>query len=117
MTGAALAAALGLWLLVIAVTPGLRHQLPLRTPVGQAQMHAALDRDAAARLLRDAALRVPGISRAKIRVRRHRIRAQADVCFRDLAAVRAELTAVLQEERDRLALAHPPRIIIRLRQI
>ncbi|WP_306463735.1 DUF6286 domain-containing protein [Streptomyces sp. WAC07061] len=59
-------ALLGLWLILLALTPGLRNQLPLKTP--DAQMRAVLERDAAALLLRDAAMRVPGVSAAKIRV-------------------------------------------------
>ncbi|MER7982771.1 DUF6286 domain-containing protein [Streptomyces sp. NPDC095817] len=116
LTGAAVAAALGLLLLFLALTPGLRHQLPLNAPAGQAQMRAALDRDAAALLLRDAALRVPGISRARVRVRRHRIKARADTRFRDAVEVKNELATALTHERDQLALGRPPRLAIRLRQ-
>lgn len=32
LTGAAVAAALGIWLIVLSLTPGLRHWLPLRSP-------------------------------------------------------------------------------------
>lgn len=113
LTGAAVAAVIGLWLLVVALTPGLRHLLPMRSP---AKQRAQLDRDGAAVLLRDAALRVPGVRTARIRVRRHRILARTDVHFRDPRQVKADLTAVLDDERDRLALSHPPRIVVRVRQ-
>jgi hypothetical protein len=118
LTGAAVTAALGLWLIVLALTPGLRHLLPLRSPAGcpPPALRAALDRDGAAALLRDAAMRVPGVSRARIRVRRHRIKARADVRFRDPRQVRDDLAAVLREERDQLALARPPRLVVRVRQ-
>ncbi|WP_251064835.1 DUF6286 domain-containing protein [Streptomyces sp. ISL-44] len=116
LTGAALTAALGLWLIVLALTPGLRHQLPLNAPAGQCKVRAVLERDAAALMLRDAALRVPGVSRARIRVRRHRIKARADIRFRDVGEVKTDLTAVLHEQRDRLALVHPPRLTVRVRQ-
>ncbi|MBT2511787.1 hypothetical protein J7I98_39700 [Streptomyces sp. ISL-98] len=116
LTGAALTAALGLWLIILALTPGLRHQLPLNTPGGQNPVRAVLDRDAAALLLRDAAMRVPGVSRARIRVRRHWIKARADIRFRDPGEVKTELTTVLREQRDQLALVHPPRITLRVRQ-
>ncbi|WP_327300172.1 DUF6286 domain-containing protein [Streptomyces goshikiensis] len=75
LTGAAVATAVGLWLIVLALTPGLRHQLPLRTPTPG--VRACLDRDGAADLLRDAAMQVPGVSTARIRVRRHRVKARA----------------------------------------
>jgi hypothetical protein len=118
LTGAAVAAALGLWLLVLALTPGLRRQLPLRAPADdQARMRALLDRNGAALLLRDAAMRVPGVSRARVRVRRRRVKVRADVRFRDTAEVTEELTeAVRREERDQLALARPPRPTIRIRR-
>ncbi|MFE9168304.1 DUF6286 domain-containing protein [Streptomyces kebangsaanensis] len=114
LTGAAVAAAVGIWLIVLALTPGLRHWLPLRSPTPG--LRAFLDRDGAADLLRDAAMRVPGVSKARIRVRRHRVKARADVRFRAPRQVKDDLTAVLDEERDRLALARPPRIVVRVRQ-
>ncbi|MFD8006748.1 DUF6286 domain-containing protein [Streptomyces mirabilis] len=114
LTGAAVAAVLGIWLIVLALTPGLRHWLPLRSPAPG--LRASLDRDGAADLLRDAAMRVPGVSTARVRVRRHRVKARADVRFRDPQQVKDDLTAVLDEERDRLVLARPPRIVVRVRQ-
>lgn len=114
LTGAAVAAAVGIWLIVLALTPGLRHWLPLRSPAPW--LRSSLDRSGAADLLRDAAMRVPGVSKARIRVRRHRVKARADVRFRAPQQVKDDLTAVLDEERDRLALARPPRIVVRVRQ-
>ncbi|MET7297042.1 DUF6286 domain-containing protein [Streptomyces griseoloalbus] len=114
LAGAAAAAAAGVWLIVLALTPGLRHWLPLRSPAPG--LRASLDRDGAADLLRDAALRVPGVGAARVRVRRHRVTARADVRFRDPRQVRDDLTAVLDEERDRLALARPPRVVVRVRR-
>ncbi|MGY4997849.1 hypothetical protein [Streptomyces sp. 900105245] len=49
-------------------------------------------------------------------MRRHRILARTDVHFRDPRQVKADLAAVLDDERDRLALSHPPRIVVRVRQ-
>jgi hypothetical protein len=114
LTGAAVAAALGIWLIVLALTPGLRHWLPLRSPAPG--LRASLDRDGAADLLRDAAMRVPGVSTARVRVRRHRVKARADIRFRDPQQVKDDLTAVLDQERDQLVLARPPRIVVRVRQ-
>ncbi|WP_330456017.1 DUF6286 domain-containing protein [Streptomyces sp. NBC_00820] len=117
LTGAAVAAAGGLWLIVLALSPGLRHQLPLRSPAGCSppRLRAALDRDGAAALLRDAALRVSGVSAARVRVRRHRVKVRADVRFRDAREVKNDLTNALDEERERLALARPPRVVVRVR--
>jgi hypothetical protein len=118
LTGAAVAAALGLMLLVLALTPGLRRQLPLRVPADSpGPMRAVLDRKGAALLLRDAAMRVPGISAARVQVRRRQVKVRADVRFRDTAEVEDELTdAVRREGRDQLALARPPRPAVRVRR-
>ncbi|MEW2417834.1 DUF6286 domain-containing protein [Streptomyces sp. NPDC046866] len=111
--GAAVVAVLGLWLILLALTPGLRNQLPLKPP--DARMRAVLDRDAAALLLRDAAMRVPGVSAARIRVFQHRVRARASVRFRPAAEVKSDLVVALREELDRCALAHAPRLKVRVR--
>jgi hypothetical protein len=49
-------------------------------------------------------------------VRRHRVKARADIRFRDPQQVKDDLTAVLDQERDQLVLARPPRIVVRVRQ-
>ncbi|MFJ9348321.1 DUF6286 domain-containing protein [Streptomyces sp. NPDC101237] len=114
LTGAAVAAAAGLWLIVLALTPGLRKWLPLRSPLPG--LRAVLDRNGAADLMRDAGLRVPGVGDARVRMGRHRVTARAYVRFRDPGRVKEDLTAVLDDERDRLALAHPPHIAVRVRR-
>ncbi|MFB6477393.1 DUF6286 domain-containing protein [Streptomyces virginiae] len=111
--GAAVTALIGLWLIILALSPGLRHQLPLETP--DAEMRAVLDREAAELKLRDAAMRVPGVSAAKIRFFQHRVEARADVRFRAPADVKADLLAALREALDRLALARPPSLDVRVR--
>lgn len=117
LTGAAVAAALGLILIVLALSPGMRRRLPLRIPVGRGPVRATLDHVGAAHLLRDAAMRVPGVSRAKVRVRRRRVTVRADVRFRDPRQVRDDLVTVIRYElRDRLALAHTPRLTVRARR-
>ncbi|WP_234020680.1 DUF6286 domain-containing protein [Streptomyces sp. 142MFCol3.1] len=116
LIGGAVAAVLGLWLLVLAFTPGMRRLLPLRTPEGCAEVGAWLNRRGAELLLRDAALRVPGVSRARVRVGRHRVSARADVRFRDPETVRGELAQALHEQCRQLALAHTPRLAVRTRQ-
>nr|WP_202470548.1 DUF6286 domain-containing protein [Streptomyces sp. SID8377] len=115
LIGAAVAVVLGLWLLSLALTPGLRRLLPLRAPDGCAGLRAWLDRRGAELVLRDAAMRVSGVGRAKVRVGRRRVIARAEVRFRDPATVRDDLTHALQEQCRELALAHAPRLAIRLR--
>ncbi|WP_431951971.1 DUF6286 domain-containing protein [Actinacidiphila sp. bgisy167] len=115
LLGAAVAVLLGLWLLFLALTPGLRRMLPLRAPDGCSGLQAWLDRRGAELVLRDAAMRVPGIARAKVRVGRRRIIAWAEVRFRDPETVREDLTQALRDQCRQLALAHAPRLAIRLR--
>ncbi len=95
ITGAAVAAALGLWLLALALTPGLRQVLPLRP--GPGRIRAGLDRDAAALVLRDRALEVPGVRAVRVAVSRRRAKVRADSHFRELADVRRDLDTVLDE--------------------
>ncbi|MFE2225084.1 DUF6286 domain-containing protein [Streptomyces kronopolitis] len=118
LAGAAVAAALGLWLVILALTPGLRRQLPLRVPAdGHGQTRVVLARKGAALLLRDAAMRVPGVSTARVRVHRRRATVRASVGFRDTADVKDDLTDALRRaERDQLALARPPRLRVRVRR-
>ncbi|MEV8100712.1 DUF6286 domain-containing protein, partial [Kitasatospora sp. NPDC085879] len=99
-----------------ALTPGRRHLLPMAAPDDPDAPQAALDRDGAARLLRDAALRVPGVSHADVRVRRRRINARAQVSFRDLETVHTEVTEALTAQLDALALARVPRLTVRARR-
>ena len=104
--GASVAAALGLWLVLLAVTPGERGVLPMarRTTSG---VRAGLDRRAAELVLRDRAMEVPGIRWARINVGRRRITARTAAGFRELDEVRAELTAALTEAVRQLGLARP----------
>jgi ABC-type uncharacterized transport system fused permease/ATPase subunit len=111
--GAAVIAVLGLWMLVMALTHGLRHKLPLKTP--DAQTHAVLDRASAELLLRNAAMRVPGVSATWIRILHKRIKARADVRYRAPADVQADLLVALPAELDRLALARPPWLAVKVR--
>ncbi|MFD4569003.1 DUF6286 domain-containing protein [Streptomyces sp. NPDC058467] len=115
LIGGAVAVVLGLWLLILALTPGLRRLIPLRAPDGYAEMGAWLNRRGAELVLRDAALRVPGVSRARVRVGRRRVTARADVRFRDPATVRDDLTQALRNQCRQLALAHTPRLAVRTR--
>ncbi|MFC4611548.1 DUF6286 domain-containing protein [Streptomyces maoxianensis] len=116
--GAALAMAVGLWLIVLAVTPGLRGLLPMRPPADAeaADMHAGLDRYAAALILRDRAMEVPGVQSARIGVGRRKIRARVLSHFRDLDDVRADLEAALKDGVRQLGLARQPALSVDVRR-
>ncbi|MFI1417777.1 DUF6286 domain-containing protein [Streptomyces sp. NPDC020731] len=114
LTGAGVATALGLWLLLLALTPGLRALLPMRpTDPG---VRAGLHRDAAAMVLRDRALEVAGVRSVRVRVKRARADVRAVSHFRELDDVRADLTVVLDDAVEGLGLVRPPSLSLRVRR-
>ncbi|WP_435866135.1 DUF6286 domain-containing protein [Streptomyces xinghaiensis] len=112
LAGAALAAAVGLWLLILAVTPGLRDLLPMRTPAGSGDVRAVLGRSAAALILRDRAMEVPGVQSARIRVRRRRVKARVTSHFREPDDIRADLDTALTDGVRELGLARRPSLSV-----
>lgn len=114
LAGAAVVAALGLWLLVLALTPGLRGLLPMRR--GSTHVRAGLERGAARLVLRDRAMEVPGVQSVRIRLRGRRVRARAQAHFRDLDDVRADLDTALGEGIRELGLARRLRPAVRVRR-
>ncbi|WP_405746222.1 DUF6286 domain-containing protein [Streptomyces sp. NBC_01525] len=112
IAGGAVVALLGVAMVVLALVPGgLREGAGARLLPGA---DAALDRRGLGTLLRDTALRVPGIARARVRVRGRRAVVRAVLVFGDPAEARAALTAELRALRDRLGLVRPPRLVIRI---
>ncbi|MEV5970615.1 DUF6286 domain-containing protein [Streptomyces sp. NPDC051921] len=112
LASAALAVVLGLWLLVLAATPGLRQVLPMRRE--HADVRAGLDRDAAALALRDRAMEVSGVQSVRVRMGRAKVGVRAVSHFRELDVVRADLETVLGVGIDELGLAHPPALTVRV---
>ncbi|WP_333773208.1 DUF6286 domain-containing protein [Streptomyces sp. IBSBF 3136] len=114
LAGAGVAAALGLWLFVLAVTPGLRSLLPMRRP--HHDVRAGLRREAAAQVLRDRAMEVSGVREVRVRLRRGRAAVRALSHFRDLDDVRADLDAVLGDAVGGLGLSRVPALSVRVRR-
>ncbi|MFD5266152.1 DUF6286 domain-containing protein [Streptomyces sp. NPDC058335] len=114
LVGAGVAAALGLWLILLAVTPGLRAVLPMRRP--HPDVRAALHRDAAGLVLRDRAMEVAGVQSVHVRAGRRRADVRAVSHFRDLDDVRTDLDAVLGDAVRGLGLARPPALSVRVRR-
>ncbi|MEU3182620.1 DUF6286 domain-containing protein [Streptomyces sp. NPDC006923] len=114
LVAAAVAMALGVWLVALALTPGLRGVLPMRRDFGE--VRAGLDRDAAALVLRDRAMEVSGVQSARVRVGRSRVKARAQSHFRELDDVRADLRDVLGAGIRELGLASPPALSVRVRR-
>lgn len=105
---AVLIAVVGLWLLVLAVTPGHRRQLPLVTV--EPGLRAVLDRPAVAVLVRDAVGDVPGVTECRTRVGRRRIRVRAQLGFGDRASAEQAVTAAASRVLDGLSLHRPLRL-------
>ncbi|MET9505729.1 DUF6286 domain-containing protein [Streptomyces sp. NPDC006259] len=114
LVGAGVAAALGLWLILLAVTPGLRDVLPMRRP--HPDVRAGLHRGAVGLVLRDRAVEVAGVQSVHVRSGRRRADVRAVAHFRDLDEVRADLDEVLGDAVRGLGLARPPRLSVHVRR-
>ncbi|THA66672.1 hypothetical protein E6R60_32260 [Streptomyces sp. A0642] len=114
LTGASVAVALGLWLLGLALTPGLRDLLPMRRE--RQGVRASLDRTAAAMVLRDRAVEVSGVQSVRVRMGRGRVKARAVSHFRELDDVRADLDSVLSTGIRELGLARHPSVSVHVRR-
>ncbi|GAA3889633.1 DUF6286 domain-containing protein [Streptomyces lacrimifluminis] len=110
LVGAGVAVLLGGWLLVLAVTPGLRGVLPMRRT--HADVRAGLHRAAAAMVLRDRAVEVSGVQSVRIRMTRTRADVRAVSHFRELDDVRADLDDVLADGIRSLGLSRPPALSV-----
>ncbi|MEV1021757.1 DUF6286 domain-containing protein [Streptomyces sp. NPDC050264] len=112
LVGAGIAAALGLWLLVLAITPGLRGVLPMRRT--HPDVRAGLHRDAAAMVLRDRAMEVSGVQSVRVRVKRSKADVRAVSHFRELDDVRADLDSALGDGIRGLGLSRDPKLAVRV---
>ncbi|MCH6159573.1 DUF6286 domain-containing protein [Streptomyces sp. M600PL45_2] len=105
LAAACVVALLGVWLIVLAVTPGRRGLLPMRQSAG---VRAGLERTAAALVLRDRAMQVSGVQSVRVAVGRRKVRARARAHFRDLHDVRGDLDSALGSGIRQLGLARQP---------
>ncbi|MFJ2769144.1 DUF6286 domain-containing Asp23/Gls24 family envelope stress response protein [Streptomyces sp. NPDC087300] len=105
--------ALGVWLLVLAVTPGKRRRLPLAEPAPG--VRATLERGAAAALLRDAVRDVPGVTGVRVRLGRRTARVRARLGFGDREATRDAARRAALAAADGFGLARPLRLRVRIR--
>ncbi|MFC8667200.1 MULTISPECIES: DUF6286 domain-containing protein [Streptomyces] len=110
LVGAGVATALGVWLLVLAATPGLRDVLPMRR--AHTEVRAGLHRGAAAMVLRDRAMEVSGVRSVRVRVGRRKVDVRAVSHFRELDDVRADLDATLADGIRGLGLARRPALSV-----
>lgn len=114
LVGAAVAVLLGLWLLVLAATPGLRDVLPMRRV--HPHVRAGLHRGAAALALRDRAMEVSGVQSVRVRAGRKRVDVRAVSHFRELDDVRADMDVTLADGIRGLGLSRPPALSVHVRR-
>ncbi|CAL9416703.1 hypothetical protein SUDANB176_01779 [Streptomyces sp. enrichment culture] len=114
LVGAGVATALGLWLVLLALTPGLRSLLPMRRT--HSDVRAGLHRGAAETVLRDRAMEVAGVQSVRVRMRRAKADVRAVSHFRGLDEVRADLDTVLDDAVRGLGLVRPPALSVRVRR-
>ncbi len=113
VAGACVAVVLGLWLIILALTPGRRGVLPMRP---DPQVRAGLDRSAAALVLRDRAMEVPGVRTVRVDAGRRRVRVRAQAHFRELDEVRTDLDHALDDGIRQLGLARRPGLRVQVRR-
>ncbi|MER6158027.1 DUF6286 domain-containing protein [Streptomyces sp. NPDC001868] len=114
LVGAGIAVLLGLWLLLLAATPGLRDVLPMRRV--HPRVRAGLHRGAAALALRDRAMEVSGVRSVRVRAGRKKIDVRAVSHFRELDDVRADLDVTLADGIRGLGLSRPPALAVHVRR-
>ncbi|MFJ4919043.1 DUF6286 domain-containing protein [Streptomyces sp. NPDC088725] len=114
LVAAGVAMALGVWLILLVLTPGLRALLPMRRDFSH--VRAGLDRKAAKLTLRDRAMEVSGVRSVKVRMRRGKVRVHAQSHFRDLDDVRRDLDGALSTGITELGLARSPGLSVRVRR-
>ncbi|MDX3517976.1 DUF6286 domain-containing protein [Streptomyces scabiei] len=114
LAGASVAVLLGLWLLLLAATPGLRDVLPMRRV--HPRVRAGLHRGAAALALRDRAMEVSGVRSVRVRAGRRRVDVRAVSHFRELDEVRADLDVTLADGIRGLGLSRPPALSVHVRR-
>jgi len=109
--GAAVAL-LGVWLILLAVTPGRRRQSTLRVPA--ARVDAAVDRSAVESLVREAVGDVAGVGAVRVRARTGRVTVRAGLCFGDRAATRDAVTSAARAALTACGLRRTPRLRVRV---
>ncbi|MEU5915136.1 DUF6286 domain-containing protein [Streptomyces sp. NPDC047141] len=105
--GSLVAVALGVWLLVLALTPGLRRQLALGTAASG--VRGAVDRKAVAALVQDAVDGVNGLTGVRVRVGRRRVLVRARLAFGERDDALRQAVAAAEGAVERCGLRRPPR--------
>ncbi|MEU5119299.1 DUF6286 domain-containing Asp23/Gls24 family envelope stress response protein [Streptomyces asoensis] len=110
VAGGALLALAGVWMAVLALTPGRRRRSTLLAPAPRVE--AAMDRSAVEALLRDAVGDVEGVTTVRVRTSRRRAVVRAPLAFGDRAAAHAAVTAAARDALAACRLRRTPRLRI-----
>ncbi|MBV2352913.1 Asp23/Gls24 family envelope stress response protein [Streptomyces sp. J2-1] len=108
--GGAVLAVLGLWLVVLALTPGRRGQLT----VAASDWNAALDRSTLAALVRDTVGGVEGVETVRVRAGRRGVAVRAGLAFGDRDRAREQVTTAARRTLDECRLRRVPRLRVRV---
>ncbi|MER6125707.1 DUF6286 domain-containing protein, partial [Streptomyces sp. NPDC001795] len=114
LVGAGVVAVIGLWLLVLATTPGMRGVLTMRP--AHTDIRAGLHRVAASTVLRHRAMEVSGVQSVRVRLGRRRADVRVVSHFRELDHVRADLDATLADAVRGLGLHRPHSLSVHVRR-
>ncbi|WP_427921556.1 DUF6286 domain-containing protein [Streptomyces sp. cg40] len=112
VVGCGAVAALGLLLIVAALTPGHRGLL---TVACDPRLGAVVDRRAVAALVRDAVAATAGIGAVTVRVRRHRVAVRARLAFGDRTTARDEAREAARRTLEDCRLRRVPRLRVTVR--
>ncbi|MEU5769062.1 DUF6286 domain-containing protein [Streptomyces asoensis] len=110
VAGGALLALAGVWMTVLALTPGRRRRSTLLALAPRVE--AAMDRSAVEALLRDAAGGIEGVTEVRVKASRRRAVVRAALAFGDRAAAHAAVTAAARDALTACRLRRAPRLRI-----
>lgn len=110
---AAAVVAAGLWMIVLALTPGRRRDLVMSTP-GHG-VRVVISRRSAGHLIRGALTTVPGITGVHVRVGRRRLMVRAELVYGERSQAREHVMQTVESAVRGMSLAVAPRTRVRVR--
>ncbi|GAQ59946.1 DUF6286 domain-containing Asp23/Gls24 family envelope stress response protein [Streptomyces scabiei] len=108
VAGGALMGLAGVWMVVLALTPGGRRRSTVLSMAPR--VDAAMDRSAVAALLRDVLGSVEGVGAVRVTVRRHRVAVRVGLAYGDPGQARAAVTAAARHALAACRLRRVPRL-------
>ncbi|CBG67641.1 putative membrane protein [Streptomyces scabiei 87.22] len=108
VAGGALMGLAGVWMVVLALTPGGRRRSSVLSMAPR--VDAAMDRSAVAALLRDVLGSIEGVGAVRVTVRRHRVAVRVGLAYGDPGQARAAVTATARHTLAACRLRRVPRL-------